>query len=247
VVRWRTRSGSHHVIATIDYSSDGGRTWKTVLIKPDRGRAMLPSYYFPQSRDARLRVRVNDGFNEGAVISRPFVSLGSPPQVHIFSPTRTQRIMDDASLYLSGVAFDDRSRPLTGHALRWYAGRRLLGSGAAISVTSLPPGADTIRLVATDAAGRSTVASTLVRVMADQPRLLVLRAPKRIRPSAVRVHLAVSASLPARLVVAGQRFRVGRRLQRFVVRVQPGHRSLELTLVLRAFGKRSMTPLTIRR
>jgi hypothetical protein len=102
-------------------------------------------------------------------------------------------------------------------------------------------------LVATDAVGRSAVASTPVHVMADQPRLLVLRAPTRIRPSAVRVRLAVSASLPARLIVAGQHFRVGRRLRRLVVRVHPGRHPLELRLVLRAFGKRAVTPLTIQR
>lgn len=236
-VRWRTTSGVAAALqAMVDISGNNGRSWRTVSLGPDLGSVSIPDRLLGYSRHERIRVRLNDGFDQTAVVSAAFYSAGSPPSVTILSPRSGRRIAQDGSLYLSGQASDDSARTITG-SLRWHLGRRLLGSGPSISVTGLPAGGARITLVARDRRGRTASASVLVRGIAERPQFMVLSVPRRLSSRSRVLVLRVSSLAPARLTISGKGTRrtradVSRRVLKVTVKVTPGRKTLQLALEL---------------
>jgi len=223
-------------LAYVDYSRDDGRTWRNIYLGPDRGRALLPGAYFAHARRGRVRVRVNDGFNEAAAVSGRIMATGWPPSVQLVSPADGARIDDDAALYLSGQAYDDTSHALRGGHLRWYADGQLVGTGNTAGVSGLPPGRATIRLVATDDLGRQAAVQVVVHVLGTVPRFLVLEAPAALSLRATALRLGVATTLPAILTVNRARYSVGRTRVVVVVPVPTGSAPVVLRLRLTAFG-----------
>jgi hypothetical protein len=134
VIRWSAHDADRDPVeAKISYSGDDGHTWNTVWTGPNLGRVRLPARYLSSARRARIRVEVNDGFRTAIATSRRFGSPGEAPLVSVLLPARRFRQPNDAPLLLSGQAFDERSRQLTGRQLRWMLGRRLLGTGTQIT------------------------------------------------------------------------------------------------------------------
>lgn len=230
--------------ATVEYSADGGRTWRSVAAV-SREPARLAGALFSRSADARVRVTVNDGFDEAAAVSPRFRAAGAPPFARISFPPSGFRIANDAALTLGGEAYDDRGNPLTGKRLRWLLGKRVLGTSPAPVVTGLPPGRQTIRLEARDASGRVGSASVAVRVFASAPQFTVLQAPARMSPRARSVKLTVASALPGRLSVGGKRYPVGRKPRTISVAVKPGKAPLVVRLRLSVAGKTSTRALTV--
>jgi len=223
-------------LAYVDYSRDDGRTWRNIYLGPDRDRALLPGAYFAHARRGRVRVRVNDGFNEAAAVSGRVMATGWPPSVQLVSPADGARIDDDAALYLSGQAYDDTSHALRGGHLRWYADGQLVGTGNTAGVSGLPPGRATIRLVATDDLGRQAAVQVVVHVLGTVPRFLVLEAPAALSPRATALRLGVATTLPAILTVNRARYSVGRTRVVVVVPAPTGSAPVVLRLRLTAFG-----------
>ena len=151
LVRWRDTNPEHLKLrVAIDYSRDNGRTWRTIFAGRDRGSFPLPSFAFTASQNARVRVRVNDGFNAVAAVSGRFTALGAPPQVTItsrFAPGMT--VAADAGLQFTGRALDQTAHTLSGRSLRWYDGSILLGYGSPLNAGPLPAGVNHIRCTAT--------------------------------------------------------------------------------------------------
>lgn len=239
-VRWHAADRDHDALAVdVEYSGDGGRTWKPVWMGPNVGSARLPARYLFRSTRARVRVVVNDGFSAATAVSRRFSSPGAAPFVRILTPGSRLRQPNDAPLVLAGQAFDDQSRMLTGRRLRWMLGRRLLGTGTRITVSGLPAGRRRITLLARDRIGRTAAASIVIRLRAARPVFLALRAPRKLARKVRSVRLAVSSSLDATLVVriAGlraQRFKVGRRTRHVTVHIRRGSKTLNMRLTLGA-------------
>ncbi|MCL2770106.1 MAG: hypothetical protein FWD42_08390, partial [Solirubrobacterales bacterium] len=126
LVRWRASDRDHRqLIASIDYSRDGGHSWRTIFIGANTGSALLPGFYFAGSHAARVRVRVNDGFNQVAASSGRFTASSSPPQVQITRPLPA--MPGDARVTLKGGARDQLLRALSGRNLRWFDGGLALG------------------------------------------------------------------------------------------------------------------------
>ena len=247
-VRWRgTDADGGALTAKVDYSANDGRSWRTVYTGPSTGRATVPGTLFAGSDRGRLRVRVSDGFSEGAAVSGRLRAAGRPPAVSISSPARGRRVRADAAVYLSASAYDDASARLTGGALRWFAGRRLLGRGPRVSATGLPPGRRRLRVVARDRRGREGSASVVVRVARVTPQFLRLGRPARVARNARRVVLRVTSSVPATLRAGGRRHPVSRRPRRVAVRVRPGAGRLSLPLRLSAYGRSRSVVLRIPR
>ncbi len=252
-LRWRaSERGGAALSVEVDYSGDGGRRWNPIWIGPNRGSALVPLRYLFRSADARLRVIVNDGFRAASAISRRFRSLGAPPSVQILMPWSGSRQLNDAPLGLDGQAFDDSSRMLTGRRLRWMLGRRLLGTGARITVSGLPAGRHRIVLVATDRSGRSGRASVEVVLRGSRPVFIVLSAPRSANRRARSLRLKVASSLPTTLVVRvpglrAQRFKVGRGTRRLTVRIRRGHTTLQLKLSLGAGGLTRKVGIAVQR
>ncbi len=248
VVRWRaTDADGGALSAYVDYSTDGGRRWRTVSIGPNRGRAVLSSGLFTGSRRARVRVRVNDGFNETAGVSGPLRAVGSPPAVTIEPSRRRLRIPADATLALRGHAFDDAFRLLRGRSLRWATGRRVLARGEGVGVSGLTPGSHVIRLVARDRAGREGSAAVRVQVTAVRPFFVSLSAPRRLARGARSVRLKLATNVASVLRAGGRRYALSRRGRTVTVRVRPGRGTLALGLRLSAGRKAATKTLRIPR
>jgi hypothetical protein len=245
---WRASDADgDKLTAKVDYSSNGGQSFRTIFSGPSAGRVDLPSALFSGTRRARVRVRVSDGFNEGSARSAAFAAVGHRPRVAILSPRRGARIMGDARLYLEGSAYDDAGRRLQGRRLQWFAGRKRLGSGETLSAVRVPAGKPRIRLVARDRSGRAGSASVRIRVIAAAPQFLRLDSPSRLGARAKRVVLRVASTLPATLRVGGRRFRLTRRTKRVTLVIRPGAAPLSLGLALRAGGRTTRMRLVIPR
>ena len=234
-MRWRAKDADgERLRTTIDYSRDGGRSWSVVATDVAGRSARIAARALGASSNARLRIRVSDGFDAAIVVSGRLRSRGAPPLVRIESRRRSVRA--DQLVLLQGSAFDDADKPLTAKRLRWYDGRRPLGHGARISVQGLPAGTRTIRLVATDARGRSATATQRIRVAAVRPQFLLFDAPETVRRTARSVSIRVASTVPATLRIAGRRFAVGRTPRRVTVPIGRGTRALALPVRLSAFG-----------
>jgi hypothetical protein len=239
VIRWRASNPEHQLLtASIDYSRDNGRTWRTVFVGANRGRVSLPAFYFTRSRAARVRIRVNDGFNETSHVSARFTALGAPPQAAIQSTL--PRLPGDAMLPLVGQAFDTQLRMLAGGHLQWYDGRVALGSGNAITAGPLPPGINRITLRARDSYGAVGSASVTVRVAAVNLPFLKLSIPRSIRSRTRVLTIRASSSIAATLTVGRRSLRLRSRPGQLRLSVRRGRVPILLELRVSAGG--TITP-----
>jgi hypothetical protein len=169
-VRWRAVDQDGDTLeASVEYSADDGRSFKLISSGVVGDRITIPGKLLSFSEEARVRVIVNDGFNEAQAISGRFLSTGVAPDVRIIDPHSETSISEGVELHLVGNAYDDRGNPINSYALEWFDGEKALGRGRQLSVPGLTPGPHDIRLRAHDSLGRSNSASIAVRVMAASP------------------------------------------------------------------------------
>jgi hypothetical protein len=239
-VRWRASDADRDTLqAVVEYSGDGGRTWQAIHSGANAGRAKLPARLFTASRNARVRIRAQDGFHETVATSGRFASRGAAPLAHVITPAKGTSVAAGTSLALWGDAYDDKGAGLTGGRLVWRDGRRRIGTGERIMSAGLAPGRHRITLEARDRLGRRGRATVTVRVAAAAPQLTLLKAPARLSRRARSVRLQVAATFPSSLKAGGRRYAIGTRAKTIVVRVKPGRTLLALRLVLSAGGRRS--------
>ena len=237
IVRWSARDADgDRLAATVDYSRDAGRTWKVVASGPASRPAQIPSRFLSASRDARLRVRVSDGFDVGTAISGRLRAVGAPPSVRITGAKRGGRVLATSTLLLEGTAFDDAARPLRGGRLKWYANGRLIGRGELLTVRRLPPGSTLIELRATDSHGRTAEATRRLEVLAPEPVLSFVRAPAAVSRHARRIRMALTSNVSAVFKIAGARHRIGRKRRTIAIAIHPGRSTLRLPYSLRSRG-----------
>lgn len=246
-ISWLTSSSGHRMLtAAIDYSRNAGKTWRTVFYGADTGSAVLPSMFLTASKQAEVRVRVSDGFNQSDAVSGVFTAAGAPPQVEIvtrFAPG--MRPSPLANLQLSGVAIDQADISLGGTRLHWYDGAVPLGTGTTIQTGPLPPGRNPIKLVARDPSGR-TAAARMTIVIARLPLpYLTIRLPSGLSTQAKTLTFRADATIPATLQVGKHRFQLGDTLARERIHITPGTTDVWLHMVLIA-GNRMRTPFTER-
>ncbi len=166
LVKWHSKNPAGVPLTVkVDYSADDGKTWRPVFFGPNRNRVKLSSAMLTSAEHARVRVRLSDGFNEQVAVSRHFREAGAAPVVRITSPAPGSVLRSGETLYASADAYDDRHESMAGDQLSWYAGSKLVGTGRAISISSLPVGTTSLQLVARDSQGRRTLKSVDVRVL----------------------------------------------------------------------------------
>lgn len=235
-VRWlATDADGDRLTERVEYSTNGGRSWNMIGSTADRRAMALPAGLFSRSSRARVRVTATAGFHVATAVSGLLTAAGRPPQVTITDPRGGMRVPSDASLHLSGVAFDDRFATLRGRALSWYDGARLLGHGAQFTASgALAPGRRRLRLVARDRFGRAAARSVVIRVLPSTPRVVFLRAPRRIGRRARVVAMRLATAGPVTVSLGRARFAAGRRPRRLLIPVRPGARALTLPLLLRS-------------
>jgi hypothetical protein len=239
-VHWRASDkDGDHLVATVEYSTDDGRSYDAVFTGPDKGFATVPARALSRSKDARIRVRVNDGFHETAVQTPVFHSSGAPPITRIVTPIGSLHQPNDAPLALSGEATDDHDRALTGRRLRWLLDGRVIGRGEQIAPMGLPVGRHRLVLEARDRIGRVGRDSVAVTLSGARPLFITLTVPSSVKKNASAVNVRVLASLTSTLRVTGaggraQQFRVDRHNRTIKVRLKRGTRPLKLRFALRA-------------
>ena len=236
LVRWKATNPEHLALtAYIDYSRNRGRTWRTIFAGPNKGRASLQSFFFTASRHGRVRVRINDGFNETDAVSGQFTAAGAPPEVAILTRlARGMHFAGDAHLQLTGQAVDQAAQNLTARRLRWFDGPFLLGTGSAISAGPLPAGVNHIRLVARDPAGRTASATLTVTVSPVNLPFLKLKIPNHVSRHARKLTLRADASIAATLTIGRRSFRLGTKPTNFSLPISRGKTSLLLHLSVSA-------------
>jgi hypothetical protein len=246
LVRWSATSPEDlPLTASVDYSRDGGRTWRTIFVGPNDDHTTLPSFYFTAARRSRVRVRISDGFNETDAVSGVFSAAGAPPEVAIettFSPRMP--IAGDAQVQLAGQAVDQAEQKLSGRQLRWFDGTFPLGHGAELSAGPLPAGVNHLRLLARDPAGRKAAATLTVHVSAVQLPFLHLTIPHHASGVTRKLTLHGSSSVPATVTIGGHRLHLGRTSKTFSVPIGAGRSPLLLQVSVEAGGLK--TPYAVR-
>ncbi len=238
LVRWRSTNPEHLPLTVVlDYSRNGGRAWRTIFVGPDNGRIALDSFFFTASKDARVRVRVSDGFNETEAVSGRFTALGAPPQVAILTRfSKRIRLAGDARVQLTGTAIDQQAQVLKGRSLRWFDGPFLLGTGTAISAGPLPAGVNHIRLEARDPTGRTASAALTISVSPVKLPFLKLRIPGHVGRGARKLTFRGAASIPAVLRIGGHSFKLSTKARSFTLRISRGRTPLLLALSVTTHG-----------
>ena len=236
-VRWTASDPDGDPLhATIDYAA-GGTDWRTVFQGPSAGRATVPGGFLEAGPKARVRVTVDDGFEQARDVSAAFETAGAAPTVQIALPDDGDELQAGRTL-LVGSASGDRGR-LPGRALTWFAGSKRLGRGERLQAT-LPAGSVRLRLVARDAGGRAGTATRRLTVAPARLALRGLRVPDRVAPGASRVAVTLAATVPARVRAGGRTFRIGPRARRIRIplpgRPRTGVVKAELTIA--ATGRR---------
>jgi hypothetical protein len=246
-VAWdSTDEDGDDLLTTLEYSGDGGKSWRMVA-ETDRGSIDLDRRLLAASRDARLRVTVNDGWNETQALSAKFRSLGAAPAVRVLEPAARFRTANDQAISLAATATDDRDEQLPSSAYTWKLGKRVIGRGDRTTVTGIPAGRRRLVVEARDRLGRVGRASVRIRLSQATPRFTKLVAPRRISRGARRLTFRAATSVPAKLSAGRTTHTLGVRPRRVTVRITPGRRPLGLRLALRAGGKKSRSLLIIKR
>ena len=237
-VRWTAADADKDDLTLeVAYAIDG-KTFLSTFVGPNNQTQYLPSELFGGSKNARIRVTANDGFNETSAISQPFSAVGRPPTVQIFDPKAGLSIANDATLVLRGAAYDDSAEKITAKKnLVWQDLGRVLGHGANIAIYGLKPGLRTLTLYARDRTGRRGKASVKVRVRGVKPRFLALGMAD-VAQGQRSFLLQVSSSLPATLRIGKQRFHVDRKVRTVSVKIKPNG-PVSLKLKLTAYGRSS--------
>ena len=236
VIRWKTADGDHDALtASVDYSANAGRSWVSIYQGPaSPGRVTLPSRLLAHSSRAMVRVSVNDGFHETSATSAVFRAVGAPPTVMITAPDRHARVAAGGNLNLAATAYDDGQKQLPGGAIRWTAGRFVVGTGQTLTADNLPAGHYRLTATATDSSRRKGAASVPIVVQPAKPLLRVFRAPRSISRRAKTMRITAAAVTPVILTIGRHQFLVTRNVATVAVPVKPGRKSLSVRVVLRS-------------
>jgi hypothetical protein len=236
VIRWNAANSDHDALtASVDYSANAGRSWVSIYQGPaSPGRVTLPSRLLAHSSRAMVQVSVNDGFHQTSATSVVFRAVGAPPTVMITAPDMHARVAAGGNLNLAATAYDDDQKQLPGRAIRWTAGRFVVGTGEDLTADNLPAGHYRLTATATDSSGRKGSASVPIVVMPAKPLLRVFKVPRTISRRAKTLKLKAAAVTPVILTVGRHQFLVTRTLSTVAVPVKPARKPLSIRLVLRS-------------
>ncbi|HYF63354.1 MAG TPA: two-component regulator propeller domain-containing protein [Herpetosiphonaceae bacterium] len=141
-VSWSARDRDRDALQTaLDYSPDNGVTWLPVAIKlPGTVYDWEPGFV-PSGTQARLRLRVSDGFHTAAALSSPFTLTGPKPVAMIANPQPQQTFTEGQPITLVGG-----SRTADGYGtglLQWKRNGSGVGWKSRVQDFFAPVGANT--------------------------------------------------------------------------------------------------------
>ena len=232
--------------AVVEYSARGN-SFEPIYVGPaEAGQVAISRATLAGSTNARIRITVDDGFNQKVVTSKPFTVAPSAPVVRIGEPLTGDEFAADAPIPLRGAAFGVGGAPLRAKSLVWSEGQRRLGRGESILATGLKPGRHKLTLSAA-AGGQTGRASVVVKVTKVQPAFLALEAPPSIAANAKSVKLRVATTVASTLTIGRKRFQVGPKPKRITVPVSVKQNPVQLLLKLKSAGLTTEQAITIPR
>jgi hypothetical protein len=137
----------------LQYSPDGGSTWKAAAIDLTGESYALDVGSLAGSETALLRVIASDGVNTSQDDSdSTFTVEGKPPEVYVVYPLDGSVVPPGRLVVLEGAGTDPEDGPLTDETLfTWWSSQEgELGMGRELRFDDLLPGWHTITLEATD-------------------------------------------------------------------------------------------------
>lgn len=164
-LRWQTTGAApagQPLQNLIEYSTDGGATWRAAGLPIEGDQIALPVSAFPQSSNLALRVTASDGIRAAPGQVTGLTRPNLPPVVAILSPANGARGVTGTRWMLRASAYDpEQGSGLTG---TWSTVTGTLGSGANLSGVLLPPGTHTLTYQVVDQGGATVSASVQVTV-----------------------------------------------------------------------------------
>jgi hypothetical protein len=128
-----------------------------------------------------FRLTASDGVHLAQATSPVYVVAAKPPQPYILSPGDDAVFQWGQTIHLNGIAYDLQDGILEEENLLWRLGDTLIALGTGSSITlnpgDLPVGTSEIRLIATNASGKTASASSFITLHDDLPRPHVGRWP----------------------------------------------------------------------
>jgi len=192
--------------ATIEYSSDGGKNYRTLSTGIERTEFRVPIGALAHTNDARLRVTVNDGFDEQSAVTTAFAVPPTRPKVNIVEPRAQRTVRADVPISATGEAWDDAGNYLTGKSLRWSENGVVIATGNDVDLPPLAPGLHTLALDAEDSSGTIGHSAVAVIVLPASPMLTSFAVAKS---AADVVAISTSANVPATLRLGSQVCAIG--------------------------------------
>jgi hypothetical protein len=231
----------------LSYSDDGGRTFRGLAIGGFPGRTTVPAALFSKSTDGRIRIVVNDGFDEASALSGRLRASGGAPVVRIVQPVKALSVRADVGLALLGEAYEDTGERITKPArLTWLDGTRRVARGSRATVTGLSAGTHRLTLRARGTNGITSATAVQVKVLGVKPDLM-FTPPTSLKRNARRLKLRVSSTVPATLRAGGRTFAVSRKARAISIPIRPGRAALAVKLVVRGGGGRATYVVRVRR
>lgn len=176
----------------VAYSRDNGVTFQPVTLNLTESSVQIDTAQLGGSGTAILRVTATDGVNSAVANSAPFVMANKAPLPYILTPGNNTHIHYGQLVNFSGMAFDAQDGTVADAGLVWQNAQGVvLGTGALVSLDTLPVGTNVISLVATNSTGET--ASTTVTVIVDDD-LTLPGATLSAGPSPVSWHISADES-----------------------------------------------------
>jgi len=176
----------------IQYSSDGGTTWRVLATDVTTNSYTLDLTTIPGSAQALIRVIASDGINTSQDQSNAtFTVPAHAPEATISLPPNDSMFVGEQTIILRGSGYDAEDGLLPNARLTWTSNLNgAVGTGSSVSfdATSLQEGTHTITLTATDSSGQSGTSTRTIRVFRSRPVLPAALAVSSARLSYVAIY-----------------------------------------------------------
>lgn len=173
-VQWSATDGDNDSLtATIQYSTDDGTTWQTLITAWPNSSYKLDLPTLARADSAILRVLVSDGFHTTSTqVGVTFPAADRSASLEIVEPATPVTIAVSQTIAFAGIGTDVNNSPFADGQLLWTSDKDgLLGSGVQLSIADLSAGEHTISL-RVEGDNEGDVIDTATVTVVENPSLL---------------------------------------------------------------------------
>jgi hypothetical protein len=171
-ITWQAERHERELAYVVDYSNDGGATWRTVAPSQTSTHPTVDLRRVPGGERCLFRVLATSGIRTAAATTSPFEVPRKRRKALIASPPDGDSVKAGEPLVLVGGGFSPDYGLSAAEEVVWTSDvDGVIGRGLVATAPALSPGPHTIRVAVPDGEGRSS--SARVRVVAgpgEEPR-----------------------------------------------------------------------------